>query len=154
MAPVLASSLLRAQRPLIEEAARKLNVAFPLSRFFARKGGDHLKWQVLAEQDTYQVLALAALVLVMKEAKDAVEWSDHDLFTIKAVLGQLNEPQAELPSADEQAEEAATPFAEADDGTEAGEENEETSEVSNDEAMECEAEQSAEEEYENNNWDE
>ena len=160
LAPVLASTLLRAQRPLLEEAARKLNLAFPLSRFFDRKGGDHGKWQVLAEQDSDQVLALAALVLVMKEAKDAVEWSDHDLFTFKAVLNQLNEPQAELPSTDEQAEEVVNPFAEAASVKEnAGEENDATSgvssgEVSADEATKCEAEESAQEEYEDNNWDE
>ena len=158
VAPVLASSLLRAQRPLIEEAARKLNVAFPLSRFFDRKGGDHGKWQVLAEQDTDQVLALAALVLVIKEAKDAVEWSDHDLFTIKAVLGQLNEPQAELPSTNQQSGETTNSFAEADKKAlpdeegyeETYKESNETSEISpgnvssgkisDDEAMECDAE--------------
>ena len=99
VAPLLASSLLRAQRPLIDEAARKLNLAFPLSSFFDRKGGDSGKWQVLVEQDADQVLALAALVLVMKEAKEAIEWSDHELYLSKAVLGQLNEPQTELPAA-------------------------------------------------------
>ncbi|MBD4843186.1 hypothetical protein GUF98_08010, partial [Xanthomonas citri pv. citri] len=65
--PLLSRSLLVAKRPLVEEAARRLGFALPLSRLFDRKSSEIDKWTALSEMEPDRLLALTALVGVLKE---------------------------------------------------------------------------------------